>query len=209
MRRLILMLLWATLSPSVGYAGPITYEFGTTLTITNVNLSPFVDFGSAMTWSFTIDSDAPDLLPLDPAVGSYALGTSYWSAGSLTGTATGGSILFKNDIGGVDSILVDTSGMTFSPSQGFLPTQMFLILQSYVNALSSTAPPTSLDINLFSTTGMGMAFQGYELDWLNGLSVLGPVEVATATPSAVPEPTSFLLLGTGALGVLARWRQKQ
>jgi hypothetical protein len=210
MRLILAVSFCVTFVPSLGYAAPITYDFGTHLSIVNAGLSPFVESGSAMTWSFTIDSDATDLLPLDPAVGSYALGTSYWSAGSLTGTATGGSIQFSNDGGGVDSIFVDASGMTFSSSQGFTPTLIHLILQGVVTALSSTELPTNLDINLFHTTGMGMAFEGYPLDWLAGLSVLGPVEVAMATPGTIPEPTSLLLVcaGVAAFAVNARRRRK-
>jgi hypothetical protein len=205
MRRLTLICFCISVFPTLCHAAPITYVFGGTLTIVNEALSPFVQFGDSMTWSFTIDSDAADLLPADSDVGLYALGTSAWTAGSLAGTATGGSIRFTNKPPFVgDSIGVDVSGMTFSPSGGFIPTTIHLILNNFPgDAFSSDEPPISLDIDQFGQTGIGMAFEGYELGFLNGLSMLAPVEFAKP---AVPEPTLPLLLGAGALGLVARAR---
>ena len=204
--RLLILMLCVVVCPSVAYTAPITYTFGTHLSIVHSGLAPSVVMGSLMTWSFTIDSEDPDQLPLDPIAGSYALGNSFWTAGSLSGTSTGGFILFTNQPAFVgDSISVDVSGMTFSSSGGFTPTGIHLILQSPSGiAFDSTLPPTSLDVSLFTVTGMGMAFEGFPL-LENRLSVLGPVETATATPgTVVPEPASLLLFTTGGLGLIAR-----
>jgi hypothetical protein len=208
MRRLPVLSVCAILFSVSAHASPITYTVGGTMSIVHPGLSPFVVMGSNLTWSFTIDSDAPDLLPLDPAIGKYALGSSSWLAGSLTGTATGGSIEFTDNLPVVgDSIGLDGSGMTFSSAAGFTPTRLHLILWNQTNtAFDSDDPPTNLDISMFNVSGLGMAFDGFPLGGDFGdLSVFGPLEFVAATPAPeVPKLATLLLLGSSLVASYRR-----
>jgi hypothetical protein len=169
-------------------------------------------------FSLTIqyDTAALDAFPGDPTYGLFpAITALSFTSGSFSATASGGRVLVNDANDYVQFLTTATEGLTGGAIGGW-PLGLFWVqfgglpvtsdlLTSLTTDLLMQMP--SRQVSLFSCETY-ISNPPFGATCSGGAQALGTISSASLEPSAVPEPTSMLLFGTGA-GVLAIRRRRR
>jgi len=204
----------AGLTPPV-QAATITYYFSGTVDAVGTSLGSTIFVGEALTGSYTFDPSIAGTGTNESAV--YDALTSFsLSIGSYSGSSAAseeiqvdsGSFGASDDRYAVVSrVSQGLSPLIVNGSQlGFFTFRLDDTTDSQFTAGALTLP-TSLSLPSFNSNGFFLDFGDFSTPFV----VSGTLNYLSETaPSAVPEPTSLLLLGTGVFGIgLAAWRRRK
>lgn len=182
-------------APVALHASSLTY----TDTFTGSGSVGGVDFNNAVV-TFTATADPSNLI--NEGGGIFALSpsipVSFSIAGGLSGVFTDSLQLFVNQTSNIAGIGDNTNdfALLYTSNPAFAAYEL--------GAIGATSGPSIF--NNFATD-LGEAVYGTNQGGLD-LTAAGTSTFSAVDTSAVPEPSSLMLLGTGALGALGVMRRK-
>jgi len=193
-------------------ADSVTFNFTGTVNTVAAPLAGTFNTTQSLSGSFTFDSNSADL-QIDPNIGLYRVvvpNSLSFSIGSYSGGQVGPSnsdlnvIYIQND--NPDQYTGDWVNSISGPAVGsYNPIEFFIDLTEPSNAVFSNdaLPLLPPSLAAFSNRRWGLLFTN-EIDVMRVEGTLTSLTVAT------PEPTTFLLGGTGLVGfALAYWRGRR
>jgi hypothetical protein len=165
------------------------------------------DFGSTTTGLYALSAGSPSLYSIDPTTGAATLiGPTGLGYGSWRGLSTNSSTLYFADGGDLYTLSTTTGAATLVGAFGSSAEMGVLLTEDGVlyggddtnNTLDTIDPTTG-------TATVGPTPSG---SFGGSFYALAPYPVPTGVTSVTPEPSSFLLLGTGLAGLLWMARRK-
>ncbi len=182
-------------------AGLVTVDFSGSVTVVDTSLITGTKVGDSFSGTLVYDSSTPktSMAGADPAI--YTALPPL--ASGLGITLTVGGVTYAGETGYAEQLMVGYhlkgtypdlfTAAAYVNVGGSATLASFGLGDETGTVFSSTALPTSLDLNKFSVGTFALAGQGGAANIFQGtLSLL--------QPAAVPEPGSAVLLGIGALG---------
>ncbi len=168
--------------PDPAPAAFVTVNF--TAQVTEVSPVPIpgltLALNDAVTGQFSFDTNALDSVP-DPALGSYASGSTSLTIGSLTLSSPGPA----NQLVTADQFIV-----TDLLGSDFLVTLQF----TKPGSLPGDSLPSAAEFNTFAVSDLRLTHTSGSFVAFNNVTLISASEVA-----AVPEPSGLALLGAGAV----------
>jgi len=182
-------------------AAPITFQFsGSVAQVPLDEVFGDIAVGDAIQGSYTFDSSAADLIPADPAAGSYTFAAPFGMNVSVGAHnfATSGSL----NIGIVNSFVDQYTVLATSPS-GDLTLELFL--QDNTGAVFSDDR-----LPLILPSLAAFAQRDFHLDGLfAGREVQVDGQLTAPPPQVVPEPSLADLFLAGSITLLGLARRKR
>jgi PEP-CTERM motif len=210
----LVIALMAAVTAGRADASTITHQFSTTVTSVDPTAAAYppslagLVVGDPITGTLTYD---PASAPVaNPFLGIFGDATLYTLGSASFSVNVNGTIF--NWTGPLSAFVWDNDNLPSGVRVGVIFSNPFSaaseplfqlgILGLSPSIFSSEALPTNFVFN--SIFQLGQFGSGFE-PWL----VSGPFSLTQADPAAVPEPASFLLLGTGLTLLATRWRRSR
>ena len=179
--------------------------------------SPFAP-GDPFSLTIQYDTAALDVFPGDPTYGLFpaAITALSFTSGAFAATAHGGNVLVNDDNDYVLFLTTATEGLMGGAIGGW-PLKMLSIMfdGSPLTSDTLTSLTTNLLMQMPGRTVSLLGCRSFSGDanassCLSGAEAIGTIStVSVVESSAVPEPGSMLLFGTGASVLAMRRRRRQ
>lgn len=195
-------LVWTTSIPT--QAASLTFGFTGTVSAVTSGLGGTFNTGQTLTGTYTFDSLTPDLDP-DPTRGQYALTASSVTLGGYTATGIAGNIIVIDNLPGIgpDSLSIVLSPMSGAAIGSFSP-ELFTF-----GLGEPTGIPFSSDALPLTPCVACVSFSSNSYVWLFGSQRTESVSGRITALTVVPEPSTWLMFGTGLVGLLGYvWRRR-
>lgn len=213
MRKILILALFAVFA-SLAKADSIpTYNLTLgTVTLSNFTLSGFTSLFSFSNRSGTSIGGADDGFSVSSLVGGGGTGNPFLNIGlNLETSNVNGTALFLFGVVSMTgaNFTLPTSGKTFSITEPVLFSGSFLSCQGSFGPFGGCNPPAPDYLGRFNINGPGSVTLTFTGVALQGGGVVWQLSGGSYTLSAVPEPATVLLLGTGALALFGRLRRRK
>jgi hypothetical protein len=202
-------------------AATVLYEIEFTGELTSITSSaPFwsgIVVGTPFTVSATYDNDPTVISTAGPTSGSHRwapnLHTLTASFGNYTFIAPALQLQVRNNLSGQDGFILGNAGGFSSNGLDYVATNAFqaslIDLYSTYNPITNTTVDAvgPFDLAVFNAKSFGI-YNGTFNGGADTASVGGSITGYTFSSTPIPEPSSSLLLGLGAIAAIASLRRR-